>query len=207
MDKCIVFLGDSITDSFHKLNVDPDQLGNGYVRMAADVLWESGRRDFIRNSGHDGFTVSGLLRMFEYDCLRFDPDIVSVLIGSNDAAVAMNTGKSLEQQNFRENYEKLLERICKETRAKILCMGPFIFPKPLEYAGWIPVIRKAEEIEEQAARKCGAVFVPLHEQLNQEAQKDGYDAITVDGTHLTENGARILARIWMENIRRQGWLR
>lgn len=206
MDKCVVFLGDSITDCFHKLNVDPDRLGNGYVRLAADALREKGRRDFIRNSGHDGFTVSGLLRMFEYDCLRFEPDIVSILIGSNDAAVAMNTGKSLEQQNFRGNYEKLLQRICKETRAKILCMGPFIFPKPLEYAGWIPVIRQVEEIEKEAAREYGAIFVPLHDRLNREAEKEGYDAITVDGTHLTERGAKLLADIWLDEIRKQKWM-
>lgn len=201
MDKCFVFLGDSITDSFHKLNVDPDKLGNGYVRMAADTLRKMGRRDFIRNSGHDGFTVGGLLRMFEYDCLRFKPDVVSILIGSNDVAVAMNTGKSLKQQNFKENYEKLIQRIRKETEAQILCMGPFIFPKPLEYAGWIPMIRKVEEIEGEVARKYSAIFVPLQDRMNQEAENTGYDTITTDGTHLTETGAQLLADIWFDEIR------
>ena len=89
----IVFMGDSITDSFHKFHVDEAGFGNGYVALIAEQLRERGRADFIRNSGHDGFTVSGLLRLFEYDCLQFHPDLVTVQIGSNDAAVEMNTGK------------------------------------------------------------------------------------------------------------------
>ena len=31
--KKIVFLGDSITDAFHKMNVDEEKLGNGYVKI------------------------------------------------------------------------------------------------------------------------------------------------------------------------------
>ena len=124
----LVFMGDSITDAFHKLNVDEAGLGNGYVALIAERLKEMGRADFVRNSGHDGFTVSGLLRLFEYDCLQFHPDLVTVQIGSNDAAVYMNTGKTLEEQGFGDSYRKLLGRIREETGAKILCLGPFIFP-------------------------------------------------------------------------------
>ena len=111
----IVFMGDSITDSFHKFHVDEAGLGNGYVALIAERLRERGRADFIRNSGHDGFTVSGLLRLFEYDCLQFHPDMVTVQIGSNDAAVEMNTGKTIEEQKFAENYRKLLGRVREET--------------------------------------------------------------------------------------------
>ena len=205
----IVFMGDSITDSFHKFHVDEAGLGNGYVALIAERLRERGRADFIRNSGHDGFTVSGLLRLFEYDCLQFHPDLVNdclqfhpdlvtVQIGSNDAAVEMNTGKTIEEQKFAENYRKLLGRIREETGAKILCLGPFIFPHPLEYANWISVIQKIEALERQIAAEEGAVFQPLHDRLNRAAEEQGYEAITVDGTHLTREGAKIMADAWLE---------
>lgn len=206
MKKNIIFLGDSITDAFHKMNVDPLRLGNGYVSMIAVALRKMGRTDFIRNGGHDGFTVSGLLRLFEYDCLQYDPDIVSVLIGSNDAAIAMNTGKSLAEQKFAENYAKLLAQIRERTRAHILCMGPFIFPKPLEYANWFPVIRQAEKMEQVIAERYHASFLPLQDCLNQQAEAVGYDRITVDGTHLTEEGAEMVADLWIQEALRQGWL-
>ena len=38
--KKIVFLGDSITDAFHKMNVDEEKLGNGYVKIISEKLKE-----------------------------------------------------------------------------------------------------------------------------------------------------------------------
>lgn len=202
----IVFLGDSITDAFHKMNVDDEKLGNGYVACVSDKLKKLGRRDVIRNAGHDGFTVSGLLRLFEYDCKQYDPDLVSVQIGCNDAAVFMNTGKTLEQQEFEKNYRKLLDRIKRETKAQILCAGPFIFPHPLEFANWIPVIRKIEFIEKGIAEEFDAGFLPLHDKLNQAASEEGYEAITVDGSHLTYHGAEMMAKLWLQEAERLGYL-
>lgn len=195
--KKIVFLGDSITDAFHKMNVDEEKLGNGYVKIISEKLKERKKQVFIRNAGHDGFTVSGLLRLFEYDCMQHDPDLVSIQIGCNDAAVFMNTGKTLEAQEFAENYRRLLRRIKESTRAEILCMGPFIFPHPLEYANWIPVIKRIEEMESKIARDMAASFLPLHDILNRTAEKEGYDAVTADGTHLTRYGAGIVADLWI----------
>ena len=40
------------------------------------------------------------------------------------------------------------------TRARIVCMGPFIFPWPLEYRNWIPLIREIEEVERAAATEA-----------------------------------------------------
>lgn len=52
--KKIVFLGDSITDAFHKMNVDEEKLGNGYVKIISEKLKERKKQVFIRNAGHDG---------------------------------------------------------------------------------------------------------------------------------------------------------
>lgn len=196
--RTIVFLGDSITDAFHKMNVDEEKLGNGYVSVISRKLRDMGRNDFVRNSGHDGFTVTGLLRLFSYDCQQFSPDIVSVLIGSNDAALEMNTGKTLEEQQFAENYKKLLERIRTCTKAEIICMGPFIFPYPMEYSNWIPVIRRIEKIQKDIAEEYGAVFLPLQDVLNEKAISQGYEKITPDGTHLAAGGAEFVADLWLQ---------
>ena len=191
--KKIVFLGDSITDAFHKMNVDEEKLGNGYVKIISEKLKERKKQVFIRNAGHDGFTVSGLLRLFEYDCMQHDPDLVSIQIGCNDAAVFMNTGKTLEAQEFAENYRRLLGRIKESTRAEILCMGPFIFPHPLEYANWIPWQQTLSRQIQKLSRNYGVTFIPLHNALNGQAEEQGYDAITTDGIHLTKAGHQILA--------------
>ena len=96
--KKIIFLGDSITDARHCFLENP--LGNGYVNMVAEKLNDSdgGRKKYdIMNRGHDGFTIHGVKRILEKECILKRPDVVSILIGCNDVGVMMNTGKSLEE--------------------------------------------------------------------------------------------------------------
>lgn len=194
--KTILFLGDSITDAHHNLNADHKGLGDGYVSVIAKRM--EAEDNCIMNRGHDGFTVRGLLLMLEMDCLRFDPDVVTVLIGCNDVGIEKNTGRTLSDQKFGYHYERLIKELRSKTRARIICMGPFIFPKPEEYLLWIPQILEAEELEHQIAKKYGVEFIPLHETLNQAAEQEGAAAITIDGTHLTERGARITAQLWLD---------
>ena len=220
----IVFLGDSITDANH--NYSDDALGEGYVKLVAEELRKKDSEVEILNKGHDGFTVFSLWKFLEYDCISKQPDIVSILIGCNDVSVKMSTGRTLEEQGFQEYYEKILKKIRQKTDAKIICMGPFIFPHPLEFANWIPDIKKAEEMAREASEKYDAVFVPLHDDLNErvlkcvkdlqnECQFEGkfakeekirqtYEKITTDGTHLTEDGARIVAEKWLAET--SNWL-
>ena len=193
-----LFLGDSITDACHNLYRDPGRLGNGFVRIISDRLEDKEMKDVeIINEGHDGFTVRGLLLLLDMDCISKKPDVVTILIGINDVAVEMNTGKTLKEQNFEENYELLLKRVRSETEARIICMGPFIFPKPEEYLLWNPHVSEAEAIERKLAEKYGAEFIPLHDVVNRAALEEGVDEITVDGTHLTARGAGILADEWL----------
>lgn len=191
----IVFIGDSITDANH--NYSDDALGDGYVKLIADEFRVFHPDVEILNKGHDGFTVFGLWKFLDHDCISKNPNIVSVLIGCNDVSIKMSTGKTLEEQGFQEIYEKILNKIRLKTDAKIICIGPFIFPHPLEFKNWIPDIKKAEEMAKRAAEKCNAMFVPLHDMLNEAAEESGYEKITTDGTHLTMEGARIVAEKWL----------
>ncbi|QEK16752.1 SGNH/GDSL hydrolase family protein [[Clostridium] hylemonae] len=191
----LLFLGDSITDADHNLDGDPDSLGDGYVRIIAERIKDRGVC-FV-NKGHDGFTVPALLRMLDADCISAAPDVVTVLIGCNDAGIEMHTQRTLKQQKFEENYGRLIRRIRTETAARILCMGPFIFAEPARYRRWFPVIEEAEAIERKMALRYGAEFLPLHNVLNRAADAEGTGEITVDGIHLNRRGARIVAEEWL----------
>ena len=99
--KKIIFLGDSITDASYCFLENP--LGNGYVNMVAEMLNDSdgGRKKYdIMIRGHDGFTIHGVKRILEKECILKRSDVVSILIGCNDVGVMMNTGKSLEEQQL-----------------------------------------------------------------------------------------------------------
>lgn len=180
--KTLLFLGDSITDCGR---LYPAYLENGYVSMLGEDIKSAGLPFQLVNKGHDGLTLPRLVKNLPVDCYPKNADITGVLIGVNDTAVCMITGKSLEEMDFAGQYELLIQNILSNTKTKLFCMGPFLFPHPQEYAGWLPVICRMEEIIEDLARKYALPFLPLQERLNEAADEYGYDAITADGVHLT----------------------
>ena len=193
----IIFLGDSITDAGHCFS--ENFLGSGYVNLVDKELKKQsdGEKTYqVMNRGHDGFTIHGVRRMLEYDCISKEPDVVSILIGCNDAGVVMNTGKSLTEQQFENCYEAVIRKIKDHTHAKVICMAPFIFPYPKEYENWIPVIREIERIERKIAEKYQTEFVPLQDKMIKAAEERGYEKITTDGIHLCGYGNYIVAMTW-----------
>ena len=113
--KKIIFLGDSITDDSHCFLENP--LGNGYVNMVAEKLNDSdgGRKKYdIMNRGHDGFTIHGVKRILEKECILKRPDVVSILIGCNDVWTRMCDAKGLLEEHFATCYEPILKHITQE---------------------------------------------------------------------------------------------
>lgn len=191
-----IFLGDSITCAGRLWLTDEKKLGNGYVSMLADRIHSIAPDMRFINKGYDGFTVPFLLKRLSRDCILTSPDYITILIGINDVGIAMNTGVSLEQQHFRDNYRSLLEELRQWTHARILCAGPFIFPHPQEYQNWIPVVRQAGSMIQELTEEYDLPFLPLHDTLNRIAEQEGYDAVTTDGIHLTDRGHQILADLF-----------
>ena len=125
------------------------------------------------------------------------PDIVSILIGINDVGVSRNTGISLKARQFPEQFEYLIQGILENTGARILCLGPFLFPHPEEYLNWIPETLRAEHWISEISANYQLPFCPLQETLNQEAKRQGYDALTTDGIHPTAAGNQIICAQWL----------
>lgn len=189
MNTTYLFLGDSITDSNHLWMPETNNLGDGYVAMLAEKLGSSA---LVQNKGIDGFTVAALLERLKRGFLKGHPDVVSLLIGINDIGVALNTGVSLTDLQFAENYREVLTRLL-DTGASLLCSGPFIFPHPQKYQLWIPYVRELEQTMGEICVSLHVPFIPLHDYLTSLVEKGNYDAVTVDGIHLTTYGHEKLA--------------
>ena len=196
--KRLLFLGDSITDSGRLWLPEYKGLGDGYVKIIADFLHREEPALELINKGHDGFTLPALLRNLSIDCFSLSPDLITVLIGINDISVAINTGSPKLLQNFQDHYRMLLDRLLSESSAEIVCMGPFLFPHPQEYALWMPSVLHIQEIIASLALEYGLAFLPLHEPLNRLARELGYPAVTTDGIHLTQAGHKLIAKIWLK---------
>ena len=198
--KDLLFLGDSITDCNHYF--DPENLGQGYVRMISDQINTPDKIYQVLNKGNDGFTVPAVRRLWKRSCLNLQPDFITILIGINDLAVMRNTGitASVGLADFREQYQTLIDDIRMMTDCPILLMEPFIFPYPAEYSTWEPELHAMSEIIQDIASKNQVTFLPLWENLLLEAKKYGYSEITIDGIHLTKYGHQLIAEKWIEKV-------
>ncbi|MEE1014758.1 MAG: GDSL-type esterase/lipase family protein [Lachnospiraceae bacterium] len=198
--KDLLFLGDSITDCNHYF--DPENLGQGYVRMIYGKINTPDKIYQVLNKGNDGFTVPAVRRLWKRSCLNLQPDFITILIGINDLAVMRNTGitASVGLADFREQYQTLIDDIRMMTDCPILLMEPFIFPYPAEYSTWEPELHAMSEIIQDIASKNQVTFLPLWENLLLEAKKYGYSEITIDGIHLTKYGHQLIAEKWIEKV-------
>ena len=196
MNTDYLFLGDSITDSNHLWLPETNSLGDGYVAMLADRL---GSDAMITNKGIDGFTVAALLERLQRGFLKGHPDVISLLIGINDIGVALNTGVTLEELHFAENYCEVLKHLL-DTDARLLCSGPFIFPYPRKYQIWIPYVLELEQIMGGICESLSVPFLPLHSYLTSLVKNGDYDAVTVDGIHLTAYGHNMLTEYLLPHL-------
>lgn len=187
-------LGDSITDCDHCFSAD--FLGNGYVKMLSDRFIREGRDCQVRNYGTDGYTINRLLQRIQ-NGFDFKSDIITILIGINDIGLMMNTNRtSLQKQNmlvsFKEHYAELLTILTKSS-PRIVLMEPFLFPWPAFYETWLPFRLEISKIILRLSEQFQLSYLMLHEELNEEARRYGYSAITTDGIHLTQQGQSFLA--------------
>lgn len=99
-----LFTGDSITQGAkHTMGMRsfPEIFGER-------VRWEMGRfNDTVINTGISGNTSQDILNGFENRVAKYNPDVVFLMIGTNDAT----TGKNISPDQFSNNLILLTDRI------------------------------------------------------------------------------------------------
>ena len=111
-----VFTGDSITHgALHTHG------WRSYVEHFAErVRWEMQRmRDVVINTGISGERAPGLLADFDHRVLRFRPDVVSIMIGMNDATEGQNG-----HEKFRSALDTMLDRLGREDQLVTILHTP-----------------------------------------------------------------------------------
>lgn len=205
----LLFAGDSITDADHLWEPGPDGLGHGYVHMVSEML-KTGKTgnagnvgDFayrIINSGYNGYRAEDLLRRWNRICLGKQPDLVTLLVGVNEAGAAME-GMVTEPEVFERTYERLITEVLHNTRADMILMEPFLFRYPAYLITWRKYFDPLLPVIARLADKYSLPFIRLDGPLNELADRLGVDQVTVDGIHLTETGNRFLAEQWIQVYR------
>jgi lysophospholipase L1-like esterase len=204
----ILFQGDSITDGNRGRNEDPNHImGHGYAftiasRVGADYPEKSYR---FYNRGISANKVTDLEKRWQTDTLDLKPDILSILVGVNDAnSVVYNRQPSVSVEQYHEVYQALIE----QTRALfpeiMLVLGePFVLKVGRMNEKWeasYSDMLKRQAIVRKLAEKYNAIFVGFQEVFDKTCEKVPCDYWIWDGVHPTVAGHELMAREWMEQV-------
>lgn len=199
----IVFQGDSITDAgrdkrnFHNM-------GNGYPKYAAQLLREAypdTEFEFI-NLGISGNRTCQLFDRLYTDAIAFEPDVISILIGINDIWHRYGSGRiATTDAQLELNYRSILERIRKETSAKIVILCPFLLDCEDKEAiredlkTVIPIVKRL-------ADEFADVYIPLNEYF-EEALKTQPEPkyYSGDGVHPNANGSAFIGKHYADALK------
>ena len=198
----IVFQGDSITDAGRdKRNYH--HMGGGYPKYAAELIAEAfpnAEIEFI-NQGISGNRTDQLFDRLYPDAISFEPDVISILIGINDIWHRYGGGRiETTDAQIETNYRAILERLKKQTNAKIVILAPFLLDNE-EKEAWRPDLERVLAIVRPLAAEFADAYIPLDE-LFEEALKTQPEPkyYSGDGVHPNANGAAFIGKHYFEAI-------
>jgi lysophospholipase L1-like esterase len=121
--------------------------------FAERVRWEMGRlSDIVINTAISGQTSLNILNDFEQRIARFHPDVVFLMVGTNDAAVKNNITVS----QFEDNVQQLIDKIRMLHAVPVLLTpNPIITEKASERQSLVSYVVKVREI----AKKNNLILV------------------------------------------------
>ena len=198
----ILFQGDSITDAGRDKRNYHD-VGPGYPKYAVENIlatYPEIEFEFI-NQGISGNRTSQLFDRFYSDALAFEPDIISILIGINDIWHRYGGDKvATTDEQFALNYRCILERIRKETNAKIVILAPFLLDT-MPHEGMREDLARILPIVRALAEEFADVYIPLDKYF-EEALKTQPEPLyySGDGVHPNDNGRMFIGKLYAEAI-------
>lgn len=200
MDK-IVFAGDSVTDMNSIQPVGEaffDNLGVGYVRLIDSFLASTYPEINVRiiNSGVSGNTSRDLLERFDRDVVEFDPDWVSICIGTNDVWRQFDSPAIPQNCVLPDEYEKNLETMIlkvKDTTKGIFILSPYIM-EPNSADKMRARINEYVAIAKKLSEKHNCIFVDFQKMYEDYFQIHHSSFIAWDRIHPNQRGSMLMAK-------------
>ncbi|MFF3499562.1 SGNH/GDSL hydrolase family protein [Streptomyces sp. NPDC003247] len=191
----VLFQGDSITAAGRDTD-DPDDLGHGYVAMAADRLRPALPSLSVVNRGVSGHRVTDLRARWTADAVDLRPDLLSVMVGINDTWRRYDSGVTTSAGDFERDYRALLDR-SRDGGARLLLIEPFLVPVRDEQWTWREDLDARIQVVRRLAAEYDAALLAADGLLNQAAREAGDPVkVTEDGIHPTAWGHALLAEAW-----------
>ena len=207
----LLFQGDSITDmNWGRRESDRNHyLGHSYVFLLAarlGVEMPEAELDFY-NRGNSGNKVVDLRRRWQTDAIDMKPDILTILVGTNDAGIGLRKPeKKVTPEAFEADYRHILNASRKANPdLRLVLMDPFVLPtgplkNPDSYRQRRVQTDAFRVIVAKLAREYDAVHVPLQDVFDAAAGTATPEHWMWDGVHPLPQGHEMIARHWLQEV-------
>jgi lysophospholipase L1-like esterase len=207
----LLFQGDSITDmNWGRRESDRNHyLGHSYVFLLAGrlgVAMPDAKLDFY-NRGNSGNKVADLRRRWQTDAIDMKPDILTILVGTNDAGIGLrNPQKKVTPAAFEADYRAILDASRKANPdLRLVLMDPFLLPtgplkNPDSYRQRRVQTDAFRVIVAKLAREYDAVHIPLQDVFDAAAKATPAEHWMWDGVHPLPQGHELIARHWLQQV-------
>lgn len=233
--KRVLFIGDSITDggwgnsggdmrpSSERSEWDKNHIyGHSYMMLCASHYQSERPFDKMTfwNRGISGNTLQQLADRWQEDCLNLKPNVVSILVGTNDIHYyleqkekAQKEGKALADFDVKA-WEKCYRTLLDQTQdslpgVRLLLGTPFVAK-----AGWVgeaanfaereKLVQQLAKVVRAIAADYNAILLPFDElfmQLRKDFDNGDNSYWIWDGIHPTPAGHRRMADLWIKEAK------
>ena len=223
--KRIVFIGDSITDgnwgciynykrtSAERSHTDMNHIyGHSYVYIIASYCqsrWPSRNYAFF-NRGFSGQALVDLAARWQEDVIDLQPDILTVLIGTNDIHRWLDGDRQtpFDFAAWKAMYKSLLEKT-KQSNPDIeltLCT-PFVAKEGSvgsseDYALREEMVRRLAACVRELCEETGAILIPYDTMFEKLVSTEPAPSYWIwDGIHPTPAGHKRMADLWLKKAK------
>ena len=220
----VLYIGDSVTDggwgrsggsmlpSEKRNHSDLNHVyGHSYMMLCAAHYQSAlpyGGLEFL-NRGISGNTLTDLEARWEKDVLALKPNILSVLIGTNDVGEWLKehpSDESFDYKDWESRYRSLLHNMKAQNGSVKLILGtPFVSKNTS--AVRLQMTDKLSAIVRRIAKDERAVCVPFDSLFNQLQRRQPNNRYWIwDGIHPTAAGHQQMADLWISKAAEAGLL-
>ena len=221
--KRVLFIGDSITDgawgNSKVWNTPSDQrnhkdmnhiYGHGYMMIAAshyEALFPEAGWTFW-NRGISGNTLADLEERWQRDVLDLRPDIVSILIGTNDVDKMLKAERSIDPKAWGDRLRGLLDKVVEQNPdARFVLCTPFVakvgkIGERDDYDERKKMIEALGQVIRKICKEYRATIVPFDRLVEETILKipDIHASYWIwDGIHPSPAMHYKMAMMWIEN--------
>ena len=210
----LLFIGDSITDMGRDRRPNTrDQnhvLGHSYVFLIAAKLGiEMPAADLVFfNRGIGGNKISDLRTRWQEDAIALKPDMLTILIGTNDVGAGLrNPEKTVMPERFESDYRAILDASrSANPNLRLVLMDPFVLPSgdlsnESAYAMRRALTDAMRAVVAKLSSEYGAIHIKTQDIFDAALKQKPAAYWLWDGIHPLPQGHELIARHWIERVR------